>query len=80
MPWPGREEISADLARGANYKRGVFGPVFSRLLVDALRSSARIRAVMADLVAGAQSYRTLKWRLVRTLELKLVWRLLTAMD
>jgi hypothetical protein len=33
--------------------------------------------VMADLVAGRQSYATLKWRLLKTFELGLAWRALT---
>jgi hypothetical protein len=35
---------------------------------------------MADLVAGRQSYKTLKWRLLKTLELGLAWRALTTND
>ena len=38
-------------------------------MVDALAHSAAIRAAMADLIAGTQTYRTLKWRLLRTFEL-----------
>ena len=40
----------------------------------ALMESAAIRTVMADLVAGRQSYATLKWRLLKTFELGLAWR------
>jgi flavin-dependent dehydrogenase len=72
-----RDEIGADLARAARYKAGFFRPRFTRLLVDALRSSRKIQGVMADLVAGAQSYRGLKWRLAQTAEFGLAWRLLT---
>jgi geranylgeranyl reductase family protein len=71
-----REEIGAELARAARYKAGFFRPRFARLLVDALQSSERIRGVMADLVAGTQSYRGLKWRLARTAEISLAWKLL----
>jgi geranylgeranyl diphosphate/geranylgeranyl-bacteriochlorophyllide a reductase len=73
-----RAEISADLARAARYKAGFFQPRFTRLLVDALQSSEKIRGVMADLVAGTQSYRGLKRRLARTMEFGLAWRLLTS--
>jgi flavin-dependent dehydrogenase len=73
-----RDDIASDLARAARYKQGFFRPHFTRLLVDALQSSERIRGVMADLVAGTQSYRGLKWRLAGTLELGLAWKLLTA--
>ena len=72
-----RHDIGAELARAARYKSGFFRPRFTRLMVDALRSSHRVRAVMADLVAGTQSYRALKWRLAATMELGLAWRLLT---
>jgi geranylgeranyl reductase family protein len=69
-----REEIGQELARAARYKAGFFKPRFASLLVDALRVSPNVRAVMADLVAGTQSYRDLKWRLLKTMELGLVWR------
>src|SRR4029079_13244322 len=62
-----RDEIGIELARAARYKAGFFSPHFTRLMVDALASSQHVRAVMADLVAGTQSYRDLKWRLARTM-------------
>ena len=68
--------IASDLARAARIKAGFFRPPFTRLLIDALGRSDRIRAVMADLIAGTQSYRSLKWRLAKTLEAGLMWRLL----
>ncbi|MFN7982217.1 MAG: NAD(P)/FAD-dependent oxidoreductase [Vicinamibacterales bacterium] len=71
-----REEIVEDLRIAATLKAGFFEPAFSHLLVSALASSARIRSVMADLVAGTQPYGTLKRRLIGTCELGLVWRLL----
>ena len=42
------------------------------MLVGALERSARIRNVMADLVAGRQTYRGLRRRLLATFELKLM--------
>jgi geranylgeranyl reductase family protein len=69
-----RDEISCELRAAAALKAGFFRPQFTRLMGDALASSAKIRRVMADLVAGTQSYRTLKRRLVGTLELGLAWR------
>src|SRR5207248_2158694 len=75
-----RAEIVAELLRAARFKAGFFEPRFTRLLIDALQRSAAIRAVMADLVAGEQSYADLKWRLIRTLELKVAWRVFTATD
>ena len=71
-----REELAPELARAARFKAGFFKPRFSRLLLRALEESAPIRRVMADLVAGEQSYRGLKWRLARTLELGLVRKVL----
>ena len=62
--------------RGGARQAGFFRPRFIRLLIDALGESDRIRAVMADLIAGTQSYRRLKWRLAKTLEIGLLWRLL----
>jgi len=68
-----REEAGRELARAARLKAGFFQPAFGRLMVRALQQSSAIRAVMADLIAGEQSYRTLKWRLLRTLELGIAW-------
>jgi len=70
------DEIGRDLARAARLKAGFFRPQFSALLMDALEQSARVRAVMADLIAGRQGYRDLKWRLLATLELGLAYRAL----
>lgn len=71
-----RAEIASDLARAARVKAGFFRPRFTRLMLDALDQSERIRHVMADLIGGTQGYRGLKWRLVKTLELGLLWRLI----
>jgi menaquinone-9 beta-reductase len=66
-----RDEVAPDLRAAAQLKDGFFRPRFTRLLMRALRDSAAVRAVMADLVAGRQPYSQLKWRLIKTLELKL---------
>jgi geranylgeranyl reductase family protein len=71
-----RRGIGAELARAARYKAGFFRPRFTRMMIDALQSSGRVRAVMADLVAGTQDYRSLKWRLARTMEIGFAWRLI----
>jgi geranylgeranyl reductase family protein len=71
-----RDEIGAELIRAARFKAGLFRPRFTRLLIQALASSGGVRAVMADLIAGTQGYRDLKWRLAKTLELGLVWQLM----
>jgi len=71
-----RADILPELACAARLKEGFFRPRFTRLLLDALQESARVRRVMADLVAGAQSYRGLKWRLAGTLNWRLAWRAL----
>jgi flavin-dependent dehydrogenase len=71
-----RDEAVSELARAARLKAGFFRPAFAGLLIGALHHSAGIRAVMADLVAGRQSYATLKWRLLKTLEIGLAWRAL----
>jgi geranylgeranyl reductase family protein len=70
-----RDEIGAELIRAARYKAGFFRPAFTRLLIEALSESERVRTVMAGLVAGTQPYATLKWSLARTAELGLAWRL-----
>lgn len=68
------DDACAELRAAALLKEGFFRAAFTDLLLDGLQRSARIRAVMADLVAGTQSYRTLKWRLMGTLELGLAGR------
>lgn len=72
-----RDEIIPELGRAASLKAGFFRPSFSHLMIDALRESAGIRAVMADLIAGRQSYAGLHWRLLKTFELGLAWRAIT---
>jgi len=73
-----RDELGSELARAARLKAGFFRPAFLDLMIDALEQSAAVRRVMVDLVAGRQSYATLKWRLIKTLEVGLAWRALTA--
>jgi geranylgeranyl reductase family protein len=70
------DEAIPELARAARLKAGFFRPAFTDLMIRALQQSSAVRAVMADLVAGRQSYATLKWRLLTTLEVGLAWRVL----
>jgi geranylgeranyl reductase family protein len=67
-----RSEIHGELARAARLKARFFQPRVIGLLVNTLGRSARIRGVMADLVAGRQPYDGLRRRLFQTLE----WRLM----
>jgi geranylgeranyl reductase family protein len=71
-----RDEVVSELARAARLKAGFFRPAFTGLMMRALQESAAIRAVMADLVAGRQSYALLKWRLLGTFEVGMAWRAL----
>ena len=73
-----RDEAVPELARAAELKALFFRPWFMKQLLAALRASAAIRRVMADLIAGRQSYATLKWRLLGTFELGLAWKSLIA--
>jgi len=70
-----RDGIGAELARAARLRSAFFRPGFTSLLVEALRTSPSICRVMADLVAGTQSYKGLGWRLARTFEVALAARL-----
>jgi flavin-dependent dehydrogenase len=70
------DEIAPELRRAAQWKAGFFRPRFTRLLIDSLQRSVDVRSVMADLVAGRQSYAGLQWRLVKTLQVKLAWQLI----
>jgi len=67
-----REGIHDELRRAARFKARFYRDGFMGLLVTALDRSARIREVMADLVAGRQPYRGLRRRLLGTFE----WRLM----
>ena len=80
---PGRAYVNAlaadilpELRAAANLQAGFFRPRFASLLIRALRESAAVRGVMADLISGTQSYRSLKRRLLQTFEFGLALRLL----
>jgi geranylgeranyl reductase family protein len=70
-----REEIFSELARAARIKARFYQPRFIALLIAGLARSARIQRVMADLVAGRQTYRGLRWALLKTAE----WRLMLSL-
>ena len=72
-------EVLDELRRAARLKDVFFRPHFTRLLIAALGRSAPIRGVMADLIAGVQSYHGLKWRLARTFEVGYAIRALAAL-
>lgn len=67
-----RGSVHDELLRAARLKAQFFNPRFTRLLIHALRRSAPIRAIMADLIAGRQPYRGLRRRLLATFELRLL--------
>jgi flavin-dependent dehydrogenase len=70
-----RGEIHGELLRAARLKSRFFRPHFIELLLRGLDRSARIRNVMADLVAGRQTYAGLRRRLLGTFELRLMLEL-----
>jgi geranylgeranyl reductase family protein len=70
-----RRLVYPELVRAARLKARFFEPRFLRLLVEALHRPS-IAAIMADLIAGRQTYHGLRRRLMRTLELGLAWQLL----
>jgi geranylgeranyl reductase family protein len=71
-----RQAVHAELILAARLKARFYRPAFIALLMHALQRSPRIRATMADLIAGEQSYHGLRRRLVGTLEWKLMLELL----
>jgi flavin-dependent dehydrogenase len=71
-----RDELHDELRRAARLKAGFYRPRFTRLLIEALNQSPAIQNVMLDLVAGRQPYRGLKRRLLGTLEVGLMWKVL----
>lgn len=70
-----RDEIHPELRLAARLKARFFGGRFTPLLVRAVKRSPRIQAVVTDLVAGRQPYRTLRARLLSTFEVKLMLEL-----
>jgi geranylgeranyl reductase family protein len=72
-----RDQLHDELRRAARLKAGFYRPRFTRLLIDALNQSPAIQNVMLDLVAGRQSYRGLKRRLLGTWEVGLMWQFAT---
>jgi geranylgeranyl reductase family protein len=71
-----RTSIHAELIRAARLKDWFFAARFTGLLIRALQESAAIRHVMADLIAGRQTYHGLRRRLLSTLEVRLMWQVL----
>ena len=67
------KQIYSELRYASRMKAQFFGPSFRALLVSALRRSDRISAIMVDLIAGRQTYRGLRRRLLTTGELRLAW-------
>jgi geranylgeranyl reductase family protein len=66
-----RSLVYDELIRAARLKSRFFNPRFTDLLLRALEESTAIRRIMADLVAGRQTYRGLRRRLLATLQLGL---------
>jgi hypothetical protein len=71
-----RATIYDELVRAARLKARFFSPRFIALLMRALQTSAGVRDVMIDLVAGRQPYRGLRRRLLATMEVKLMIEML----
>lgn len=67
------DTIYPELMAAARLEARFYRSRFIALLISSLQRSGRIRSVMADLVAGEQPYHTLRGRLVRTFE----WRLMS---
>ena len=79
MPRRIRTAIHAELIRAARLKDWFFTPRFTGLMIRALEESAAIRHVMADLIAGRQTYHGLRRRLLMTLEVRLMWQVLESL-
>ncbi len=71
-----RSLVYDELMRAARLKSRFFSPRFTALLLRALQESAAIRRIMADLVAGRQSYRGLRRRLLGTIQVRLLIEML----
>ena len=71
-----RSLVYDELTLAARLKSRFFNPRFTGLLLRGLEESAAIRRVMTDLVAGRQSYRGLRRRLLGTLQVQLLVEML----
>jgi geranylgeranyl reductase family protein len=67
-----RASAYEELQRAARLKARFFRPELLALLIRALNRSTRVRAIMADLVSGRQTYAGLRRRLLATLEFRLM--------
>jgi flavin-dependent dehydrogenase len=67
-----RASVYEELQRAARLKARFFKPELLALLIRGLDRSKRVRAIMADLVSGRQSYVGLRRRLLSTLEVRLM--------
>ena len=67
-----RDTTYRELLLAARLKARFYRGPFMRLLLSALQRSAKIRRIMADLVAGDQPYHSLRGRLLRTMEWNLM--------
>jgi hypothetical protein len=70
-----RDTIYPELSLAARLRARFYRPAFLSLLITALQRSARVREIMADLVAGEQPYHSLRGRLLKTFELRLMWEM-----
>jgi geranylgeranyl diphosphate/geranylgeranyl-bacteriochlorophyllide a reductase len=70
-----KETVFQELIHAARLKARFFRPELLALLVRALNRSGRVRAIMADLVSGRQTYSGLRRRLLATFELQLIGEL-----
>lgn len=71
-----RDSVYPELIAAARLKARFYRPQFTGLLISAIERSGSIRAIMGDLVAGEQPYHSLRERLLRTLEWRLMAELL----
>ncbi len=71
-------EILVELARAARARRTFFSPIVTRLWIDALRESPRVRQLALRVVVGTIGYERLRRRAVRNLEpaaaARMAWR------
>ena len=72
-----RRTIHSELRKAARLKQRFFRHAFSGLLLRALADSAPVRAVMADLITGDQTYAGLRRRLLMTGEFRLAAKYLS---
>ena len=73
-----QQELASELALSARARGSFFSPIVTRLWIDVLRESPRVRSMALDVVVGAIGYYHLRRRAAAALEPAAAWRVARA--